>query len=143
MVYMAAGDSHKLDTVAVRDLEEMEAGTKGNDNVAVVVQVNRHWPESAQRYEIIDKQTTFLKRLPDGRTNTWRTRRHSVHSCTKVVKDPNIVPTTIVWSCGAMRSGWVSGVTRVRALLLPGLREALAAFRQARPNKPTDTDGRA
>ena len=57
MVYMAAGDSHKLDTVAVRDLEEMETGTKGNDNVAVVVQINRHWPKTAQRYEITIRQT--------------------------------------------------------------------------------------
>ncbi len=71
MVYMAAGDSHKLDTVAVRDFKEMEDGTEDNDNVAVVVQVNRHWPQSAQRYEIIDKQTTFLKQL-DGRDEHGR-----------------------------------------------------------------------
>ena len=57
MVYMAAGDSHKLDTVAVRDLEEMEAGTKGNDNVGVVVQINRHWPKTAQRYAITKGET--------------------------------------------------------------------------------------
>ncbi len=50
MVYMAAGDTLDLDTVAVRDLKEMEGGV--NEHVNVVVQVNRHWPRSAQRYRI-------------------------------------------------------------------------------------------
>ena len=54
MVYMAAGQSHELDTVAVRDLKEMERGVRGKDNVNVVVQINRHWPQSAQRYHIKD-----------------------------------------------------------------------------------------
>ncbi len=57
MVYMAAGQSHELDTVAVRDLKEMERGIRGNKNVNVVVLINRHWPSSAQLYEIRDPQT--------------------------------------------------------------------------------------
>ena len=69
MVYMAAGDSHKLDTVAVRDLEEMEIGTKGKPNVAVVVQVNRHWPKTAQRYAISSGETTLLHPPLKGETN--------------------------------------------------------------------------
>ena len=82
MVYMAAGDSHKLDTVAVRDLEEMEAGTKGNDNVGVVVQINRHWPKTAQRYAIIDKARRCLPRFQqlDWRDEHGRQGRHSAHS---------------------------------------------------------------
>ena len=140
MVYMAAGDSHKLDTVAVRDLEEMEAGTKGNDNVAVVVQVNRHWPESAQRYEIIDKQTTFLKQL-DGRTNMADKTTLSTF-LTEVVKDPKYRAYNYCLVLWGHAFGVGFGRDEGTALLLPGLREALAAFRQARPNKPTDTDGR-
>jgi hypothetical protein len=38
MVYMAAGDSHQLDTAAVRDVKEMERGA--NENVNVVVRIN-------------------------------------------------------------------------------------------------------
>ena len=140
MVYMAAGDSHKLDTVAVRDLEEMEAGTEDNDKVAVVVQVNRHWPESAQRYEIIDKQTTFLKQLA-GRTNMADKTTLSTF-LTEVVKDPKYRAYNYCLVLWGHAFGVGFGRDEGTALLLPGLREALAAFRQARPNKPTDTDGR-
>jgi hypothetical protein len=50
MVYMAADKDTELDAVAVQDLREMERGA--NDNVHVVVQINRAWPDSFQRYEI-------------------------------------------------------------------------------------------
>ena len=65
MVYMAAGQSHELDTVAVRDLKEMERGIRGND-VNVVVQINRHWPQAAQRYRIKAANTgsELLEQLP-------------------------------------------------------------------------------
>src|SRR5262245_24470109 len=70
MVYMAAGQSHELDTVAVRDLKEMERGIRGNGNVNVVVEINRHWPQSAQRYRIKDPfvGSELLEQLP-GPTN--------------------------------------------------------------------------
>ena len=51
LVYMAAGDSVALDANAVRDLQEMERATIGDD-VAVVVQINRAWPKQPQRYRI-------------------------------------------------------------------------------------------
>ena len=60
MVYMAAGDSHQLDTVAVRDLKEMELGCKKNPNVNVVVQINRHWPNAAQQYEITETGSRLI-----------------------------------------------------------------------------------
>jgi hypothetical protein len=50
-VYMAAGDSVALDANAVRDLQEMERATIGED-IAVVVQINRAWPTQPQRYRI-------------------------------------------------------------------------------------------
>ncbi len=70
MVYMAAGQSHELDTVAVRDLKEMERGVRGNENVNVLVQINRHWPQSAQLYLIKDPDTgsELLEQL-NGPTN--------------------------------------------------------------------------
>jgi hypothetical protein len=66
MVYMAAGQSHELDTVAVRDLKEMERGVRANENVNVVVQINRHWPQAAQIYRIRDSEngTALIKQLP-------------------------------------------------------------------------------
>ena len=71
MVYMAAGDSHQLDTVAVRDLKEMELGCKGNPNVTVVVQIARHWPNAAQRYEITSTGTRLIPPVtPIQTTNT-------------------------------------------------------------------------
>jgi Clostripain family len=140
MVYMAAGDSHKLDTVAVRDFKEMEVGTEDNDNVAVVVQVNRHWPESAQRYEIIDKQTTFLKQL-DGRTNMADKTTLS-DFLTEVVKDPRYCARNYCLVLWGHAFGVGFGRDEGTALLLPGLREVLAAFQQERPYKPNDTDGR-
>ena len=48
---MAAGDSVALDANAVRDLQEMERATIGDD-IAVVVQINRAWPKQPQRYRI-------------------------------------------------------------------------------------------
>jgi Clostripain family len=50
MVYMAADKNAELDAVAVQDLREMESGA--NDDAHVVVQINRAWPDSFQRYEI-------------------------------------------------------------------------------------------
>ena len=50
MVYMAADKDGELDAVAVQDLREMERGA--NKNVHLVVQINRAWPDSFQRYEI-------------------------------------------------------------------------------------------
>jgi hypothetical protein len=50
MVYMAAGNTPELDAFAVRNLREMENGV--NDNATVVVQINRAWPDTPQRYRI-------------------------------------------------------------------------------------------
>src|SRR5690349_14427421 len=56
MVFMAAADSAALDAFAVRDLREMERGINAT-HTNVVVQMNRSWPDTPQRYAVA--------RLPD------------------------------------------------------------------------------
>jgi hypothetical protein len=51
MVFMAAADSAELDAFAVRDLREMERGINA-EHTNVVVQMNRSWPDTPQRYEV-------------------------------------------------------------------------------------------
>ena len=51
MVFMAAADSAALDAFAVRDLREMERGINAT-HTNVVVQMNRSWPDTPQRYEV-------------------------------------------------------------------------------------------
>ena len=51
MVFMAAADSAALDAFAVRDLREMERGINAA-HTNVVVQMNRSWPDTPQRYEV-------------------------------------------------------------------------------------------
>lgn len=56
MVYMQAGDTSQLDSLAVQDLLEMEAGLSGkpptDGDVEVFVQIRRRWPGVPQRYRI-------------------------------------------------------------------------------------------
>jgi len=67
MVYMVAGDSDKLDTLAVQDLQEMENGVRENDDVEVYVQVHRKWPETPQRYHIkMGEPATSMPRKQPG-----------------------------------------------------------------------------
>jgi hypothetical protein len=133
MVYMAAGDSHKLDTVAVRDLKEMELGTKGNDNVAVVAQINRHWPKGAQRYEITSKGTKLLRSL-NGETNMGNGKTLSKF-LTDVVKDERYRASHYCLVLWGHAFGVGFGRDEQDALLLPELREAIAAFNKARSTK--------
>jgi hypothetical protein len=141
MVYMAAGDSHKLDTVAVRDLEEMEAGTKGNDNVGVVVQINRHWPKTAQRYAIANGETQ-LAMLPalTGDTDMADEKTLSAFLESVVSADEYRAANycLVLW-------GHAFGVGFGRdgedALLLPELRRALEALQEARSGKPLEILG--
>jgi hypothetical protein len=51
MVFMAAADSAALDAFAVRDLREMERGINAT-HTNVVVQMNRSWPDTPQRYRV-------------------------------------------------------------------------------------------
>ena len=70
MVYMVAGGSDRLDSLAVQDLQEMERGVAENPNVQVHVQVHRKWPANPQVYTIkkLDKvnasTTTFTQEVP-------------------------------------------------------------------------------
>lgn len=139
MVYMAAGDSHKLDTVAVRDLEEMEVGTTGNQNVGVVVQINRHWPKSAQRYEVTDGQTTLLKQLA-GRTDMGDGQTLSAF-LTKVVATPRLQAKNYCLVLWGHAFGVGFGRDGGDALLLPELKSALDEFRKARMGKPLELLG--
>jgi hypothetical protein len=55
MVYMAAHLDTELDAAAVKDLREMESA-RLDSNVHVYVQIDRHWPDYAQRYQIKGQQ---------------------------------------------------------------------------------------
>src|SRR5687767_2536089 len=123
MVYMSASDSHKLDTVAVRDLKEMEIGAKGNENVAVVAQINRHWPETAQRYAITSKGTKLLPPL-EGDTNMGKGSTLSTFLTDVLSKDEYRAANycLVLWG-HAFGVGF--GRDNGDALLLPELRGAL------------------
>ena len=130
MVYMSASDSHKLDTVAVRDLKEMEDGAKGNKNVAVVAQINRHWPETAQRYVMTSKGAKLLSPL-EGDTNMGKGETLSTFLSDVLANDEYRAKNycLVLW-------GHAFGVGFGRhngdALLLPELRGALNTFKEKR-----------
>jgi Clostripain family len=73
LVYMAAGDSVALDANAVRDLQEMERATI-DDDVAVVVQINRAWPKQPQRYRVSSAGTRLVRaNIPDENMGEGKT----------------------------------------------------------------------
>jgi hypothetical protein len=139
MVYMAAGDSHKLDTVAVRDLKEMEIGTKGNDNVGVVVQINRHWPKTAQRYAISSNGTMLLPPLTGntdmGDENTL------IAFLTSVLSDDEYHAANYCLVLWGHAFGVGFGRDDEDPLLLPELRCALEKFQKDRSGKPLEILG--
>ena len=57
MVYMQAGDTSQLDSLAVQDLLEMEEGLRKNSNVEVLVEIQRRWPGQPQRYHLQPDKT--------------------------------------------------------------------------------------
>jgi hypothetical protein len=65
MVYMAAGDNGELDGYAVRDIREMEKVGR-NAALNIVVQINRAWPASPQRYRVNLKKQDSELRLPEA-----------------------------------------------------------------------------
>ena len=141
MVYMAAGDSHKLDTVAVRDLEEMEIGTKGNENVGVVVQINRHWPKTAQRYAIT-KGKTLPAALPALTEETNMADEKTLSAFLKsVVSNDEYRATNYCLVLWGHAFGVGFGRDGEDALLLPELRRALEALQESRSGKPLEILG--
>jgi hypothetical protein len=147
MVYMAAGDSHKLDTVAVRDLKEMEAGTKGNLDVGVVVQINRHWPKTAQQYEITSEGTKLLPALSVEKDETGEPRATNMADRKTLCKFLKSVMSNdeyraenyclVLWG-HAFGVGF--GRDEGDALLLPELRIALQEFKDV-SGKPLEILG--
>jgi hypothetical protein len=138
MVYMAAGDSHKLDTVAVRDLEEMEIGTKGNPDVAVVVQINRHWPKAAQRYAISSKGTELLE-SPKGNTNMGDPETLKQFVSTVVSSEYRAEHYCLVLWGHAFGVGF--GRDEEDPLLLHEMREALEQLKMDRSGTPLELLG--
>jgi hypothetical protein len=130
MVYMSASDSHKLDTVAVRDLKEMEDGAKGNKNVAVVAQINRHWPETAQRYVMTSKGAKLLSPL-EGDTNMGKGETLSTFLSDVLANEEYRAKNycLVLWG-HAFGVGF--GRHKGDALLLPELRGALNTFKEKR-----------
>jgi len=139
MVYMAAGDSHKLDTVAVRDLKEMEDGTRGNDNVGVVVQINRHWPATVQRYEITSKGTRLIDR-PNPETNMADEGTLTTFLL-DVVSNPKYQAKNYCLVLWGHAFGVGFGRDDGAALLLPQLRGALEKLQRARMGEPLELLG--
>ena len=139
MVYMAAGDSHQLDTVAVRDLKEMELGVQKNPHVAVVVQINRHWPQAAQRYEITSKGTTLLHSLT-GATNMGDGKTLRSFLLDVVSNDEYRAQNycLVLWGHAF---GVAFGRDHGDPLQLPELREALEAVRDSRGGTPLELLG--
>ena len=79
MVYMQASDNSNLDSLAVRDLIELQEGVQGtkdakgnsdgriggNSNVVVLVQMKRKWPDLPQLYFIeLGESVTTMKAAP-------------------------------------------------------------------------------
>ena len=139
MVYMSASDSHKLDTVAVRDLKEMEIGTKGNKDVGVVVQINRHWPETAQRYAITSTGTKLLAPL-EGQTEMGKGITLEKFLTDVLSQDEYRADNycLVLWG-HAFGVGF--GRDKGDALLLPELRGALQTFKDARSGKQLELLG--
>src|SRR5688572_13574846 len=140
MVYMVAGQSRDLDAVAVRDLREMERGCKDNDNVNVVVQLDRHWPSGAQRYEVHADGSRLIKQLP-GNTNMGdgKTLTDFVKTVARSPKYRAKNYCLILWG-HAFGLGF--GRDHDDPLVLPELKKALDAFKGARTDKRPKTDGR-
>jgi hypothetical protein len=146
MVYMAAGQSHELDTVAVRDLKEMERGIRGNDNLNVVVQINRHWPQAAQIYRIRDTETGshLIKQLP--RPTNMGAMATLTEFVTTIAGDPSFAAQNYCLVLWGHAYGLGFGRDHQDPLQLIELRQALEAFRNARAdfrqeNKPLEILG--
>ena len=67
MVYMQAGDSSQLDSLAVQDLIEMEKGLWKKEGVEVLVEVQRKWPSERQRYRLRYDESLGDSDRPDKR----------------------------------------------------------------------------
>lgn len=150
MVYMAAGDTLDLDTVAVRDLKEMEKGV--NEHVNVVVQINRHWPRAAQRYRILpprpDKRersgrSELIEQLPDdtdmGREATLRSFLMDVASRSEFDAHRYFL---VLWGHAY---GLGFGRDHGNPLTVSELKLAIDAFKKVRRSRGTvgaKTDGR-
>jgi len=140
MVYMVAGQSRDLDAVAVRDLREMERGCEGNDNVNVVVQLDRHWPSGAQRYEVQGNGSRLIRQLP-GNTNmgAGKTLTDFVKMVAKSKKYRAENYCLILWG-HAFGLGF--GRDHDDPLVLSELKKALGKFRDVRKYKRAGTNGR-
>ena len=112
---------------AVRDLKEMELGC--NDDVNVVVQVNRHWPRSAQRYEITSDGARLLKQLDRRHQHGRRPHARQVHRRTVVGTRKYLASNycLVLWG-HAFGIGF--GRDENDALMLPELRRALAGIQR-------------
>ena len=139
MVYMAAEQSRDLDSVAVRDLREMERGCKDNDNIHVVVMLDRHWP-GAQMYKVLADGSSLIDEFP-GKTNMGdvETLKKFV---TTVAESPDYRAERYCLILWGHAFGLGFGRDHDDPLILSELKDALTAFRKARKYKRPETDGR-
>jgi cysteine peptidase C11 family protein len=134
MVYMAAGDSSDLDSVAVRELREMERGllrqVAGSAKLKVVVQIKRHWPRSAQRYEILGSGARLLEQL-EGTTNSGDGKTFE-EFLTAVATNPDFHAASYCLVLWGHAYGLGFGRDHSNSLTLPEIQSALGAFAQER-----------
>jgi Clostripain family len=145
MVYVATDKSSDLDAVAVADLREMERGVKDNDEVHVVAQINRPWPDGAQRYVIRKSksdpprgESVFLCADP-GNTNMGNKDTLAGFLTWSVKTFPADHYCLVLWGHAY---GLGFGRDHNDALKLTEIKEALKEFSSARPgNAPLDLLG--
>jgi hypothetical protein len=145
MVYMAADKSSDLDAVAVADLREMERGVKDNKDVHVVAQINRPWPDGAQRYEIRKSDSdprrgeSALLCADPGNTDMGKKETLAEFLKWAVKTFPADHYCLVLWGHAY---GLGFGRDHHDALKVSEIREALDEFADARPGKaPLDLLG--
>ena len=145
MVYMAASDSPELDFVATRDLKEMERGIGAQSDVRVVVQINRHWPPTAQRYQVQANGSRLLKEQPQGDPDTdMGDEKTLTEFVTSVASNDEFAARNYGLILWGHAYGLGFGRDHNDALTLPEIKTAVAEFiekRQKHDGRNMDTGG--
>jgi hypothetical protein len=124
MVYMQAGDTPGLDAVAVHDLREMERGV--NENVEVIVQMNRNWPDAPLRFHIARRGSQVITRpLPAASQNTNMGTKEALGEFLKIARRHDAKRYCLVLWGHAYGLGF--GRDHDDALTLENLRKALSS----------------
>jgi hypothetical protein len=129
MVYMVAQKDLELERHAIRDLQEMEK-VGSNDELNIVVQINRAWPSLPQRYHV----EPGLSRLIRGNIPTENTGdpRSLEAFLTSVLKDKRYAADQYFLVLWGHAYGLGFGRDHNEPLTLDELRSALEDFKNTR-----------